>query len=68
MGDGGTVGARGAHLPQDFVRSVNPIPTKGAYYAPHITTHCPTFKTFRRPCIIQWGDLSGQKSQENDQP
>ena len=38
-------GAEGARAPPEFGRSVNPIETRGADYAPHKTTSPPDSKT-----------------------
>ena len=56
------VGARDTMAPLDVVRSVNPISTRGALYAHHITTGLPGFwdlptalptfvPVFLRPCL-----------------
>ena len=37
-------GAEGARAPPEFGRSVNPIQTRGADYAPHTTASPPGFK------------------------
>ena len=47
-------GARGAMVPPDFGRSVNPILTMGggAVYAHHLILTPPDFQTFLRHCYI----------------
>ena len=43
-------GAGGAMAPPDFDKSVNPISTRGADYAPASLLAPPDFQTFLRPC------------------
>ena len=56
-------GSGGCDLPPDFVRSVNPILTRGADSARHITTCPPDFQIYLRPCCAL---LSSQYSSSND--
>ena len=45
-------GAGGALAPPIFGQTVNPISTRGADYAHHITTSPPDFQTLRQPCTV----------------
>ena len=48
-------GAQGGQIPSppEFGRSVNPIQTRGADYAPHTTASPPGFKMLSTPLISQ---------------